>query len=269
MTEREPDLAERCAEKIIDQLSDPGVSSSPDQYVPDHLPGPAAAEVADLIRREVVEPMRKEFTPIRRERDAYGLRLGQARRVLSWVAKKAYEGLLTPKDVDYIKSQLEDIQHESLERVDALEQVERERDAAIAARDEARRFGEDAAAKYNALLKESRVLRCAFCNEAYPDGTPATQHERLTQHVRVCPSHPMREAEAERDEARKDAERLRSMLWMSHAGEEHYRYGDDGEMQCSGEDGYCDFKRAPVDDIQRHIERRGLRLLAAHEKAKG
>jgi len=60
-------------------------------------------------------------------------------------------------------------------------------------RDEARAFGEDAAAKHNALLEDRRVLRCAFCDAEYPDGTPATQHEALTAHVMECERHPLAE----------------------------------------------------------------------------
>lgn len=45
------------------------------------------------------------------------------------------------------------------------------------------------------------VLRCAFCDAEYPPGTPPTQHEALTAHVLVCPKHPMREVERQRDEA--------------------------------------------------------------------
>jgi hypothetical protein len=78
---------------------------------------------------------------------------------------------------------------------DLLGEVERQQKG----KDEARAFGEDAAAKHNALLDEQRVLRCAFCDEKYPDGTPATQHELLTAHVKICPKHPMRVVEAERD----------------------------------------------------------------------
>lgn len=69
-------------------------------------------------------------------------------------------------------------------------------------RDDARRFGEGAAAKYNALINGARVIHCAFCDEEYPEGTPATQHEALTAHVKVCPAHPMREVERELDELR-------------------------------------------------------------------
>ena len=60
----------------------------------------------------------------------------------------------------------------------------------MAERDQARRFAEVAAQKYNDLLAEKRVLRCAFCNFEYPEGTPPTQHEALTQHIRECQSHP-------------------------------------------------------------------------------
>ena len=64
-------------------------------------------------------------------------------------------------------------------------------------RDEARHFGEEAARKYNELLEDQRILRCAFCDAEYPPGTPATQHEALTEHVKVCEKHPLR---AQRDE---------------------------------------------------------------------
>lgn len=59
-------------------------------------------------------------------------------------------------------------------------------------RDEARRFGEEAAKRYNELIAQGPTLRCAFCDEVYPPGTPATQHESLTAHVRVCEKHPLR-----------------------------------------------------------------------------
>lgn len=56
---------------------------------------------------------------------------------------------------------------------------------------------EEAAALYNA-----RTLRCAFCDEAYPPGTPPSQHVALTEHIKVCPSHPMRALERENDALR-------------------------------------------------------------------
>lgn len=54
------------------------------------------------------------------------------------------------------------------------------------------------------LTREQRCLTCAFCGAEYPPGTPAANDEALAAHVRVCPKHPMREAEAE-------IERLRAL----------------------------------------------------------
>jgi hypothetical protein len=51
------------------------------------------------------------------------------------------------------------------------------------------------------LTQERRVLTCAFCGAEYPPGTPESNHAALTAHVRVCPKHPMREVERERDAA--------------------------------------------------------------------
>lgn len=36
-----------------------------------------------------------------------------------------------------------------------------------------------------------RVLTCAFCGQAYPEGTPTHKHEALAAHVRECPEHPV------------------------------------------------------------------------------
>ncbi len=36
-----------------------------------------------------------------------------------------------------------------------------------------------------------KVLRCAFCGEPYPEGTPTHKHEALVAHIRVCPEHPI------------------------------------------------------------------------------
>lgn len=36
-----------------------------------------------------------------------------------------------------------------------------------------------------------KLLRCAFCGQPYPEGTPDHKHERLAAHVRVCEAHPI------------------------------------------------------------------------------
>lgn len=51
----------------------------------------------------------------------------------------------------------------------------------------------------NRWARETQVLRCAYCPQTYPPGTPATQHDLLTEHIKVCPKHPMRDVERDRD----------------------------------------------------------------------
>lgn len=43
---------------------------------------------------------------------------------------------------------------------------------------------------------ESRVLTCVYCGMEYPQNTPSWGSDVLTDHIKVCPKHPMREAEA-------------------------------------------------------------------------
>jgi hypothetical protein len=66
-------------------------------------------------------------------------------------------------------------------------------------RDEARRFGEDAATRYNELLEQPRVTKtrvtCVYCGWAYPEGTPTYGASALSDHIKTCPKHPLREAE--------------------------------------------------------------------------
>ncbi len=51
----------------------------------------------------------------------------------------------------------------------------------------------------------SNILTCVYCGMAYPEGTPPAKARILTDHIKMCPKHPMRESE----EARK---KLRSAL---------------------------------------------------------
>lgn len=46
---------------------------------------------------------------------------------------------------------------------------------------------------------EGRVLTCVYCGQEYPQETPAWGDKVLTDHIRVCPKHPMRQAEADID----------------------------------------------------------------------
>ena len=54
------------------------------------------------------------------------------------------------------------------------------------------------------MRKDSKmVLTCVYCGMAYPEGTPPYGAQILTDHIRVCEKHPLREAEAKIDKLRK------------------------------------------------------------------
>ncbi len=45
------------------------------------------------------------------------------------------------------------------------------------------------------MNNKGRILTCVYCGEAYPQDTPTWGDEVLTEHIKVCPKHPLREAE--------------------------------------------------------------------------
>ena len=55
-------------------------------------------------------------------------------------------------------------------------------------------IAEKALADYQAA-PDHTVVTCVYCGMEYPDGTPAAKAKTLTDHIKVCPSHPMRDAE--------------------------------------------------------------------------
>jgi|GEM_PF-1548099 len=44
---------------------------------------------------------------------------------------------------------------------------------------------------------ENRILTCVYCGQEYPQDTPAHGSQVLTEHIRNCPSHPLRKAESD------------------------------------------------------------------------
>lgn len=46
-------------------------------------------------------------------------------------------------------------------------------------------------------MSDDRVLTCVYCGHEYPQTTPAWGSDVLTEHIRVCPKHPLRKAEAD------------------------------------------------------------------------
>jgi hypothetical protein len=45
------------------------------------------------------------------------------------------------------------------------------------------------------IYNEARIVSCAYCGQAYPQSTPASGSEVLTEHIKVCEKHPMRQLE--------------------------------------------------------------------------
>ena len=44
---------------------------------------------------------------------------------------------------------------------------------------------------------DGRILTCVYCGHEYPQDTPAHGDGVLTEHIKICKSHPMRKAEAD------------------------------------------------------------------------
>jgi predicted house-cleaning noncanonical NTP pyrophosphatase (MazG superfamily) len=54
----------------------------------------------------------------------------------------------------------------------------------------------------------SNILTCVYCGHEYPEGTPPHGSQILTDHIRVCEKHPLREAEFKVATLRKALEEL-------------------------------------------------------------
>lgn len=39
------------------------------------------------------------------------------------------------------------------------------------------------------------ILTCVYCGMEYPEGTPPHGSQILTDHIKICPKHPLRKAE--------------------------------------------------------------------------
>jgi hypothetical protein len=44
---------------------------------------------------------------------------------------------------------------------------------------------------------DGRILTCVYCGHEYPQDTPASGSEVLTEHIKICERHPMRKAESD------------------------------------------------------------------------
>jgi uncharacterized protein (UPF0335 family) len=63
-----------------------------------------------------------------------------------------------------------------------------------------------------AIQNEKRLLTCVFCGNAYPPGTPPSNHEALKAHVAVCLKHPAAEFRKRAEAAEKRERAYREAL---------------------------------------------------------
>ena len=95
----------------------------------------------------------------------------------------------------------------------ALERIENHESGEIIAKNDSCeeckhmiRIAEKALAEYEAAPDHS-VVTCVYCGMEYPDGTPAAKAKILTEHIKVCTSHPMHAVTKERDELKRALDR--------------------------------------------------------------
>jgi hypothetical protein len=48
-------------------------------------------------------------------------------------------------------------------------------------------------------MSNEQILTCVYCGHQYPEGTPPAKHQLLTEHIKVCEKHPLRDAEIKID----------------------------------------------------------------------
>jgi hypothetical protein len=65
---------------------------------------------------------------------------------------------------------------------------------------------------------EGRVLTCVYCGHEYPQDTPSWGNNVLTEHIKVCPKHPMRQAEATIAALREENANLRNRFQQLAGG---------------------------------------------------
>ncbi len=83
------------------------------------------------------------------------------------------------REVERLKKELAELQALEMSHEGACVRLKAERD-------EAREWVER-------LTKEQRTLTCVYCGHEYPPGSPSHGANVLTEHIKVCEKHPMRE----------------------------------------------------------------------------
>lgn len=68
------------------------------------------------------------------------------------------------------------------------------------------------------ITKDQDATYCAYCGNKYPRGTPKYQNEQLSEHIKVCPKHPMRKLELKLEIQNTRIKNLRKILIDSICG---------------------------------------------------
>lgn len=76
---------------------------------------------------------------------------------------------------------------------------------------------------------DGRVLTCVYCGHEYPQGTPASGAEVLTEHIQQCGKHPLKKVS---DENAKLRAVLAKVASLAHSGGLN-GFGD--QMDCLNE----------------------------------
>lgn len=75
------------------------------------------------------------------------------------------------------------------------------------------------------VLKDGRILTCAYCGHAYGPDTPASQSDLLYEHIASCPQHPMTSIKAELDKVIQENKDAAGLLFkFSYTLEEVKRF---------------------------------------------
>lgn len=52
-------------------------------------------------------------------------------------------------------------------------------------------------------MNNERILTCVYCGHEYPQNTPTSNSEVLTEHIKICEKHPMRKLEQDNQKLKK------------------------------------------------------------------
>jgi hypothetical protein len=104
-----------------------------------------------------------------------------------------------------------------------------------------------------------RVLTCVYCGQEYPQDTPTHGHQILTDHIKICKKHPLREAEAEIAKLKKQIAKLRRTEQLTA----------EGLREACGDDIWGECPQYPVEEwhqsVQEDATRNGYWEWAVHK----